>query len=190
MKEPSAEPQFNVYFLSFIVGGRKHLLTNEACAQAVLNSLAWLCQTGQILLYGYVLLPSCVYFLCRPVRKGIQSLADSLAEFTANRMVNVLRRRNRGPLMHYLVEKVPAGTSGAPVWGEVRIRAVRDGRDAMQVLEFMHRKPVMAEWRLASAPGEYLYSSACYYEDGRQPILEVEDIWKVFVRDGEREVSR
>jgi hypothetical protein len=180
MKKPSAESQSNVYFLSFLVGGRKHLLTNEACTQTVLDSLAWLCRTEQILLYGYVLLPSCVHILCRPVRKGIRPLADSFAEFTANRMVGALRRRKRGPLMHYLAEKTPAGPSGAPVGGEVRIRAVRDTRDALQTLDYMHRKPASAEWRLASTPGEYLYSSACFYQDGRRPILEVEDVRREF----------
>lgn len=180
MNEPSAESRSNVYFLSFIVGGRKHLLTNEACLQAVLDSLAWLCRTGQIALYGYVLLPSGVYFLCRPMRKGIRPLADSLAEFTAGRMISILKRRKRGPLMHYLGEKVPAGKSGAPVWGEVRIRPLRGAQDALQVLAYIHQKPASDEWRLAASPEEYIYSSACFYRIGRQPILAVEDIRLAF----------
>ena len=176
MNKPGVASPEIIHFVTFIVGGRKHLLTNESCVRIVLNSLAWLCETRQLILYGFVLLPSHTHLLCRPVRKSIQSLAESFADFTAQRMITALRRRGRGPLLHYLHAKTPGDHPGAPIWGEVKIQSVGDSADALRKLDYMHRKPAADEWRLAEEPCAYPYSSACFYGAGRQPVLPIEDV--------------
>jgi hypothetical protein len=40
----------------------------------------------------------------------------------------------------------------------------------------MHNKPVAAQWRLAAVRSEYLYSSACFYDLGRAPVIAVMDV--------------
>ena len=180
MKPHESAPQGCIYSTTLFVGGRKHLLTNESCIQIILDSLAWLCATGQLALFGFVLLPSHIHFLGRPLRREMRPLAESFAEFTAARMTAALRRRGRGPLLHYLHAQTPAPAPGAPIWGSVLVQPVADRDDALNLLARMHAKPASREWGLAAEPVAYLYSSACFYETGRPPILPVEDVRLAF----------
>jgi putative transposase len=168
-----AEP---IYFVTAAVGGWKHLFTNEACARTVFDSLDYLSRTRKIALYAYALLPSHLCLLCRPLRGEVRRLVEGFADFTAARMAATLRRRGRGPLMHYLHSKSGEGKPGAPVWGDLRIQEVLDRPKLRSLLEFIHQKPVSTEWKLADPRSDYLYSSACFYDLGREPIIPVVDI--------------
>ena len=96
------------------------------------------------------------------------------ADFTAAGMASVLRRRKRGPLMHYLHGKSD-GRPGAPVWGELRLQKISSRENLIELLEYMHNKPLASRWRLAARRGDYQYSSACFYDGGREPIIPVAD---------------
>ena len=168
-----AEP---IYFVTAVVGGWKHLFTNEACAKAVFDSLEYQSRSGRLALYAYALLPSHLCLLCRPLRGDVHRLMEGFADFTAARITTALRRRGRGPLMHYLHSKSGEGNPGAPIWGELRIQDVLDRATLRSLLDSIHRKPVSPEWTLADRPSGYLYSSACFYELGREPIIPVVDI--------------
>lgn len=163
-----------MYFVTAAVGGWKHLFANEACARILFDSLAHLGRTRKLALYAFALLPSHLHLICRPVFGDMQRLIEGFADFTAARMISVLRRRGRGPLMHYLHAK-SGGGPGAPVWGDLRIEEVLGRGKLRSLLEYVHNKPVSAEWRLAATRSDYLYSSACFYDLGREPIIPVAD---------------
>lgn len=167
---------FPVQFVTLTVCGWKHLFVNEACARVVLDSLAWMSRTGQWILLGFVLLPSHLHLLIRPIRKSARAGAESFADFTAGRMVSILRKCGRHPLLHYLHSKGDAGKPGAPIWAEIRLREVKDPREALRLLDYMHNKPASGEWKLVSDRSGYLYSSACFYDRGEIPIIPVEDL--------------
>jgi putative transposase len=176
MNPSERNPAEPVYFVTAIVGGWKHLFANEACARTVFDSLDYLSRNGKLALYAYALLPSHLCLLCRPLRGDVRRLVEGFAEFTAARMAAALRRRGRGPLMHYLHAKSGEGNPGSPIWGELRIQEVLGREKIRSLLELIHQKPVSAEWRLADPRSEYPYSSACFYDLGRAPILAVIDI--------------
>ena len=167
-----------IYFVTAAVGGWKHLFANEACARTVFESLDFLSRTGKLALYAYVLLPSHLCLLCRPLRGDVRRLVEGFAEFTAARMTAALRRRGRGPLMHYLHAKAGEAKPGSPIWGDLRIQEVLTRDRLRSLLEFVHQKPVSPEWNLADPRSEYLYSSACFYDLGREPIIPVMDVRK------------
>ena len=165
-----------IYFVTAAVGGWKHLFANEACARTVFDSLDYLIRTGKLALYAYALLPSHLCLLARPLRGDVRRLVEGFAEFTAARMTAALRRRGRGLLMHYLHSKTGEAKPGAPIWGDLRIEEVKTHARVRSLLEFIHQKPVLPEWKLTDLRSEYLYSSACFYDQGREPIIPVIDI--------------
>jgi hypothetical protein len=165
-----------IFFVTAIVGGWKHLFTNETCARTVFDSLDYLSRTGKIALYAYALLPSHLCLLCRPLHGNVRPLMERFADYTAARMTAALRRRGRGPLMHYLHAKSGDSRPGSPIWGDLRIQEVRSGEKIESLLHYLHDKPVSDEWRLASVRSEYLYSSACFYDLGREPVIPVLDV--------------
>jgi putative transposase len=164
-----------VFFVTAAVGGWKHLFANEACARIVFDSLDHLGRTKKLALYAFVLLPSHLNLLCRPIGGEIRRTIEGFADFTAARMTAVLRRRGRGPLIHYLHARSAGAGPGAPIWGELRIQEVLRIGKLNSLLDFIHDKPLSSEWRLAAARAEYPYSSACFYDLGRAPVIPVMD---------------
>jgi len=45
-----------------------------------------------------------------------------------------------------------------------------------QKMEYIHQNPVAKEWNLVQDRASYIYSSACFYDDDRQPIVEIDDV--------------
>ncbi|MGB7540143.1 MAG: hypothetical protein WBM17_16500 [Anaerolineales bacterium] len=169
-----------VYFVTAAVGGWKHLFANEACARIVFESLDYLGRSRKLVVYAFALLPSHLNLLCRPRGGSIRTVVDRFTDFTASRMASVLRRRGRGPLMHYLHARSDGEGHGAPIWGDVRIEEVWTRGKCLSLLDLMHNKPVSPQWRLAAARSEYLYSSACFYDLGREPVIPVMDVRREF----------
>jgi len=165
-----------IYFVAAAIGGWKHLFANEACARIVFGSLEYLGRTRKLALYAFALLPSHLNLLCRPLGGSIRTVVDGFTDFTASRMASVLRRRGRGPLMHYLHARSGGEGHGAPIWGDVRIEEVWTRGKCLSLLNLMHNKPVSAQWRLVTARSEYLFSSACFYDLGREPVISVMDV--------------
>lgn len=164
-----------MYFVTAAVGGWKHLFANEACGRIVFDSLDHLGRTKKLALYAFVLLPSHLNLLCRPLGGEIRRTIEGFADFTASRITSVLRRRGRGPLMHYLHARSDGAGPGAPIWGDLRIQEVLSRDKLKSLLDYIHNKPLHSEWRLAAERGEYLYSSACFYDLGREPVIKVMD---------------
>src|SRR4030043_1233243 len=88
-----------IHFITAAVGGWKHLFANEACARIVFESLEHLGRTRKLALFAFALLPSHLNLLCRPLGGSIRMVVDRFTDFTAARMITVLKRRGRGPLM-------------------------------------------------------------------------------------------
>jgi putative transposase len=176
--EPQGKPlSQSFFFVTAAVGGWKHLFANEACARIVFDSLDHLRRTRKLELYAFALLPSHLMLLCRPVQGAVGRVLDGFADFTAARIAAVLRRRGRRPLMHYLFEKTGGG-HGAPVWGRLEIREIASRGELVSALARIHNKPTAPEWRLAPKRSDYIYSSACFYDLGREPIIPVLDARK------------
>ena len=117
-----------IHFVTAAVGGWKHLFANEACARIVFDSLDYLGRTRKLALFAFALLPSHLNLLCRPRAGSIRTVVDGFTDFTATRMASVLRRRGRGPLMHYLHARSGGEGHGAPDLGRRADRGSADAR--------------------------------------------------------------
>jgi putative transposase len=175
MNHSKGNPTAPICFITAAVGGWKHLFANEACARIVFDSLDFQIRMRKLAVYGFVLLPSHLHLLFRPLVGDAQRWLDGFAEFTASRMTSVLRRRGRHPLMTYLHAHSGREGPGSPIWGKLQIQEVVRRDKLMSLLEYMHNKPLSAEWRLAVTRAEYLYSSACFYDLGHEPVIAVTD---------------
>ena len=169
-----------MFFVTAAVVGWKHLFANEACTRIVLDSLEYLTRRRQLDLYVFALLPSHLNLLCRPRGGDIRKVIEGFADFTASRMAAVLRRRRRGPLMQYLHVRSGGEGGSAPIWGELRIEEVRMQEKCRSLMNRIHNKPLLPQWRLAAVRSKYPYSSACFYDEGRTPVIPVQDARREF----------
>jgi hypothetical protein len=159
-------------FVTASIRNHRHLLVHEGCARIALQSLAWLRQRGGIELFGFVVVPSRLQFLCRPkIEEGKQLLAR-FEEFTSARITDMLRRAGR----NFLVQSFYSNQVKDSIWSEVRAEEVCSAESGWRQLDYMHRLPLAREWRLADAPEDYPLASACFYAAGRPAVIGVDDL--------------
>lgn len=176
MNDPKAAIPVGLALATAAVRGGTHLLLNEACARIALESLDGMRRSGRIRLYGFVLLPCRLEFLCRPVGADLDALLRQFDRHTSARMLAVLRRRGRTVLLQHLHQAGARNEAEASVWGKVASRPIPDAAHAERELARLHRLPAASPWNLAAAPGDYAYSSAGFYLDGRFTAIPVEDL--------------
>ncbi len=51
----------------------------------------------------------------------------------------------------------------------------------IQKLQYIHNNPIAKKWHLVSRRTEYPYSSACYYDEDKAPIVKVDDVRDLLV---------
>jgi putative transposase len=170
--KPSA---LGIYFVAACIRGGRHLLVHEGCARTALESLAWLRRRGCMDLFGFVMLPSRLHFLCRPKGTAMTELLSRFETFTTARMTEMLRRGGR----HFLMQSFHAEQRGDSIWESLRAEAVATEGGAWAKLDYMHRLPLGREWQLAGTADEFPFSSACLYGNGRPPVIVVDDLRKL-----------
>jgi len=43
-------------------------------------------------------------------------------------------------------------------------------------MEYIHQNPVAKQWQLTAERADYPYSSACFYDRDKTPMIEVDDV--------------
>lgn len=46
-----------------------------------------------------------------------------------------------------------------------------------QKMEYIHNNPIKKEWFTSDSRSDYQYSSACYYDNGTEPIIKIDDVY-------------
>jgi putative transposase len=150
-------------FLTAVCYDFKMLLAEEKYKLIVINSLKYLVQTGEIIIYGYVIMRNHIHLIWHAIgTKTNEQLQRSLLKFTADEFKKNLKISNEQFLAEFLVNKKDRNFQ---FWK----------RDSMQIdlysekffrqkLKYIHMNPVRAG--LCALPEDYLYSSAKFYETG------------------------
>ena len=62
------------------------------------------------------------------------------------------------------------------IWLPIEAKNVFSEEFLRQKVEYVHNNPVAKHWRLVGDRADYPYSSACFYDRGEPPIIDVDDI--------------
>jgi putative transposase len=164
-------------YLTAVCYDFKMLLEEEKQKLIVINSLKYLVDSEQIIIYGYVIMNNHIHIIWHAIgTKTNEQLQRSLLKYTADEFKKELKNTNEQFLTEFLVNKKDRNYQ---FWK----------RDSMQIdlysemffrqkLEYIHKNPIRAG--LCSFPEDYKYSSALFYETGL-------DIWGLM---NERTASR
>jgi putative transposase len=166
----------HLYFITASLCGWKHLFTDATYAGIVLNSLAWLRKEKRMSLYAFVLMPSHLHAIVLPVGRSIGELLQDFASFTAHAILHQLRSDDRQELLAFFHEQRRDQHEEHSIWQDVQAKNVFSEDFLVQKMEYIHQNPVAKEWSLVKDRAEYKYSSACFYDEDRQPIIEIDDI--------------
>ncbi len=142
----------------------------------VLNSLAHLQQHGNCILFAFVLMPSHLHAILKPESDTIGGVLQDFGSFTAHAILAQLRKDKKQDLIEFFHSQRRDARHLHSIWQDMQAKNIFSMKFLAQKLEYIHSNPVRKEWRLVADRADYAYSSACWYDAGRQPIIAVRDL--------------
>jgi hypothetical protein len=176
MTFPSFHDPSHLYFITASIIGWKHIFIHDKYLNIPLNSLAWLQQQKRILLFAYVIMPSHLHAIMKPVSDSIGGIVQQFGSFTAHEILKRLRADHQKELLDLFQQKRRDARHEYSVWQDIQAKNIYSMDVLQQKLEYIHQNPIAQEWKLVNDRADYLYSSAGHYDYGRKSIIEITDI--------------
>ena len=166
----------HLYFVTATVCGWKPLFSKSDYADIVLDSLDWLRNEGRMSLYAFVLMPSHLHTIVKPIEIDIGVFLQNFGSYTAHAILKQLRVDHHDTLLHYFHELRRDRRHQHSIWQDIQAKNIYSIEFLRQKLEYIHNNPVDKEWSLASNRADYNYSSASFYDRGIQSVINVDDV--------------
>jgi putative transposase len=133
----------------------------------IISSLYFMVADKRIKVYGFVLMPNRIHIIWQ-VQDAFEQWQVQLSflRYTAQKMKLRLMDINPHELEN---NKVKASDRNYRVWERNPLSIELWSRPVfIEKLNYIHNNPVKHPWQLCQFPEEYKYSSAAYYESGRE----------------------
>ena len=166
----------HLYFVTASVIEWKHLFITDEYAKIPLNSLTWMQQQKQILLFAFVIMPSHLHAIIKPESDSIGEILQKFGSFTAHEILKKLRAQNQKDLLELFRQKKRDKRHEHSIWQDIQGKNIYSTDFLQQKLEYIHQNPIAKDWKLVVDRADYPYSSSGYYDYGRKPIIEIMDI--------------
>ncbi|HUE98874.1 MAG TPA: hypothetical protein VMN99_06440 [Anaerolineales bacterium] len=166
----------HLYFITASLIEWKHLFIIPKHAFIPLNSLAWLQQQKQILLFAFVVMPSHLHAIFKPEDGTAAEILQQFGSFTAHQILKELKANHDEDLLNAFKQNRRDRRHRHSIWQDIQAKNIYSMEFLQQKLEYIHQNPVSKEWKLVDDRADYIYSSAGDYDDGRKPIIEITDI--------------
>ena len=155
-----------VYFWTSTIHQWKHLLKPNKYKQFIIDSLINLISKRKIKVYGHVIMPNHIHLLWEMLElNGKEMPHASFQKFTAHEFQKDLKEKHPEVLKKFLVEEKERKYR---FWQRDPLAViVTDRKMAEQKLDYIHLNPLQTHWNLTERPEEYQFSSAQFYETGK-----------------------
>ena len=154
------------YFWTSTINNWIHLFKDDKHKDILIESLQWLSKHELMAIYGFTIMPNHVHFLWEQLQmNGKEYPKGSFEKFTAHKLQRSLQSGNLTLLKEFennTYDRKYNFWQRDPLAVEILSREM-----AIQKLDYMHNNPLQEHWRLASSPTGYKYSSASFYESGK-----------------------
>ena len=109
------------------------------------------------------------------VSSGLQSFGS----FTAHKILDHLKNERCHQLLAFFARRQDKDArKQQQIWQAIQAKNVYSVAFLREKLEYTHNNPVAKRWRLVEDRADCAYSSACFYDRGVVPIVEVDDVWE------------
>ena len=174
------EVESAAYFSTYKIYNGRKLLVEEPYLGIVLNSLKWLRDEGRMYLLAFVVMPNHIHFIFKPRDKNTPSkIAHSFGSFTAHDIAKKCEMGNPTWFNEFKLAALKEKDRDTVIWGDVFVKTITKEKFLFEKIEYIHNNPVNKGWHLVDERGDYRYSSACFYDYGRQPIIEIDSLEEI-----------
>ncbi|MFN6090271.1 MAG: REP-associated tyrosine transposase [Cyclobacteriaceae bacterium] len=157
-----------------------HLLEMEPCKITVSESINFLNTKYVAATLGYVIMPNHIHLILY-FKNGNQlsNWMRDLKKFTSVMVRQQIEKSGNIELLERL--RVPEKKQVFKVWQDRFDDVYLANKKILETkLNYIHTNPMQAHWSLATSPEKWPYSSAMFYELGKQPIVRVLDYREFF----------
>jgi putative transposase len=155
-----------IYFYTATIMDWKPLLKSDQYKEIIISSLKNLVDREMIRLYGFVIMPNHVHLIWEFLKlNGKEKPHASFMKFTSHMIQKDLRQKNPAALESF---KTDSSTRKYQLWQRDALPIILYSTEVIhQKLDYIHRNPVQGKWTLASSHVDYKFSSAGFYEYGK-----------------------
>lgn len=177
MKYKSLHFPEHLYFITDTVIGWKNIFEEGKYLKIILESLSWLRLNQKMFLFSFVIMPSHLHFISKPQKeRSIAQVMQKFNSFTGHKLTLSLIK-DRSPYLKYFQEAARSiGDRKYRIWENPLDKNIFTEEVLWQKMEYIHNNPIQERWRLVEDRADYPYSSACFYDRGVKPIIEIDDV--------------
>ena len=121
-------------------------------------------------------MPSHLHAILKPEKETIGQTLQQFGSFTAHEILKRLRAENRKDWLDIFNQHKRDPRHEHSIWQDIQAKNIYSMDFLLQKMEYIHQNPIAKDWQLTKNRADYIYSSACYYDCARKPIVEITDI--------------
>jgi REP element-mobilizing transposase RayT len=140
--------------------------------------LDWHRRQGHWSLCAYVLMPNHFHAIVVPQgTQTVSSVLQSFDSFTAHAILDHSHNKGCHDLLAFFAQWWDKDAHKRhQVWQPIQAKNVYSAETLREKLEYTRNNPVAKHWQLVADRAEYTYPSAYFYDRGRAPVVEVDDV--------------
>jgi len=168
------------FFATTTCFNRYHLLEKAVCKDIVCNSIGFVNNKYKTSVLGYVIMPNHLHLILYFQEKNwLSDWMRDMKKFTSTKIRQAIEDSGNITVLENL--RIKETGRVFKVWQDrFDDLYLNDKRLLEEKLDYIHLNPLQAHWNLARLPEEYPYSSAVFYETGKQSKIEVTDYREYF----------
>lgn len=165
----------HLYFLTGAVVKWLNLFNNKEYAKIILNTLDWNRKQRRILLFAYVIMPTHIHLIIKPLSQCISETVQSFASYTSHEVLKKLKKHKDIRILEIMEQENRDQRSKYSVWQKFHSENIFSEQVLNQKLNYIHLNPVRNNEDLLFRSDDE-YSSAKFYDLGKQGFIEIDDI--------------
>jgi REP element-mobilizing transposase RayT len=155
-----------VYFWTDTIKDWKEILEYLAYKQLIINVLKQLVDKKLINVYGFVIMPNHLHLIWRMNSKNGREMPYASFNKAIGHLIIKNMKESHDPKLTYF--KVDEPERQYRVWQRDPLAVLLDSKAKLeQKLDYIHLNPLQEKWNLVAKPEDYRWSSAGFYETGK-----------------------
>ena len=107
----------------------------------------------------------------------IGELIQVFGSFTAHAILKQLHLDRRFTLLRYFHRHRRDERHNHSIWQDIQAQNIYSDLFLRQKFEYLQNNPLRKDWHFVDDRADYPLSSACYYDRGEEPVIDIDDIW-------------
>jgi len=168
-----------LYFVTTTAANRARIFRRAIVKRIVVDALYFVSVMNRVHLYAFVVMPNHIHVIIQcPQDCPPKDWARAFKTSTAQLIVRLYQmEQNRAALELLTAAVTRPDKQRYKVWEDGYLSKNIITPDFLtQKLTYIHNNPVQPQWRLASTPEDYPWSSACYYLKGGLSLIAIQDV--------------